>query len=191
MPLRDPKWPHMFRLISSYLRLCDSSTLTNLLGFKFQFYSSHPTGTPDSLYKTAAILLKANLVTLGDLFPHLSPSDDDIKSNHKKINEAMAEKVRKMGTVQLGGAKKEEIDISKMELSNNQKFGLCKSLIELDDWDTAQRWVDQPGFSPESDSFGVIWVGLRTLLRKPSDPGACRNGNPPFRNKFQSLTVIF
>ena len=51
----------------------------------------------------------------------------------------MAEKVRKMGTVQLGGAKKEEIDISKMELSNNQKFGLCKSLIELDDWDTAQR----------------------------------------------------
>ena len=128
-----------FRLISSYLRLCDSSTLTNLLGFKFQFYSSHPTGTPDSLYKTAAILLKANLVTLGDLFPHLSPSDEDIKSNHKKINEAMAEKVRKMGTVQLGGAKKEEIDISKMELSNNQKFGLCKSLIELDDWDTAQR----------------------------------------------------
>lgn len=28
------------RLISSYLRLCDSSTLTNLLGFKFQFYAS-------------------------------------------------------------------------------------------------------------------------------------------------------
>ena len=32
------------RLISSYLRLCDSTTLTNLLGFKFQFYASAPQG---------------------------------------------------------------------------------------------------------------------------------------------------
>jgi THO complex subunit 2 len=62
--------PHVAqRLISSYLRLCDASTLTNLLGFKFQFYASSTSSTPDSLYRTAAILLKANLVTLSELFP--------------------------------------------------------------------------------------------------------------------------
>ena len=35
------------KLISNYLRLCDSSTLTNLLGFKFQFYATAPQGTPE------------------------------------------------------------------------------------------------------------------------------------------------
>merc|ERR1712141_885673 len=92
------------RLISSYLRLCDASTLTNLLGFKFQFYagSTASASTPESLYRTAAVLLKANLVTLPELFPHLSPADDEIKQQNDKINEAMNEKVRKMGTVQLG-----------------------------------------------------------------------------------------
>ena len=99
------------RLISSYLRLCDASTLTNLLGFKFQFYANSGS-TPDSLYRTAAILLQSNMITLADLFPHMSPSDEDIKSTHEKISAAMKEKVRKMGTVQLGDKKKDEVRVS-------------------------------------------------------------------------------
>ena len=131
------------RLISSYLRLCDASTLTNLLGFKFQHYAGSGTATPDSLYQTAAILLRANLVTLNELFPHMSPSDEDIKQTHEKISAAMNEKVRKMGTVQLGEKKKDEVDISKMEEKNNQKFGLAKSLIELGDWTMAKSIIDR------------------------------------------------
>ena len=57
----------------------------------------------------------------------------------------MNEKVRKMGTVQLGDKKKEEIDISKLENKNNQKFGLCKSLIELGDWETAKSIINRYG----------------------------------------------
>ena len=58
----------------------------------------------------------------------------------------MNEKVRKMGTVQLGDKKKDEIDISKMEEKNNQKFGLCKSLIDLGDWKMAKSIIDRKGF---------------------------------------------
>ena len=73
-----------------------------------------------------------------ELFPHLSPADDEIIANEKKIEEAVAEKVRKMGTVQLGEKKKEQVDLEKMELANNQKFGLCQALIAQGDWEKAQ-----------------------------------------------------
>jgi THO complex subunit 2 len=75
-------------LISNYLRLCDATTLTNLLGFKFQFYASAPQGTPESLYKTAGILLQSGLVQLTELFPHLSPADESIKADYDKVIQA-------------------------------------------------------------------------------------------------------
>ena len=35
------------------------------------------------------------------------------------------------------------VDVSKMEEKNNQKFGLCKSLIELGDWKMAKSIIDR------------------------------------------------
>ena len=64
----------------------------------------------------------------------------------------MNEKVRKMGTVQLGDKKKDEVDISKMEEKNNQKFGLCKSLIDLGDWKMAKSIIDRNVFL-----FYITW----------------------------------
>ena len=37
----------------------------------------------------------------------------------------------------------DKVDVSKMEEKNNQKFGLCKSLIELGDWKMAKSIIDR------------------------------------------------
>lgn len=145
------------------MRLCDSSTLTNLLGFKFQFYATAPQGTPESLYKTAGILLQSGLVQLAELFPHLSPADEEIKSEHEKIIAASIEKVRKMGIVQLGEKKKDDVDINAMmEYGNNQKFGLARALVELGSWDTAQEIIDRyPQYCAVSDEAMAIAITKR------------------------------
>lgn len=70
--------------------------LTQLLGFKFQQASEvclhvvlradapQAGRVPTSLCDVAAILLGEGLVSLEELFPHLTPSDDDLEAAWKR-----------------------------------------------------------------------------------------------------------
>jgi THO complex subunit 2 len=139
------------KLISCYLRLCDSTTLTHLLGFKFQFYEK--TKTPESLYKTAGLLLQSGMVELDDLYPHLSPSDAEIREHHKKTMMAAGELKKRLSVVQLGDKKKEDINIDAMMVQEgNQKFGLARALVTLGNWETAHEIIERyPQFCAVSD----------------------------------------
>lgn len=97
------------------------------------------------------MLLQSGLVQLGDLFPHLSPTDQEIKAEHEKVIAASIEKVRKMGVVQLGEKKKEEAEVV-MDYQNNQKFGLVRALVELGSWETSQEIIARyPQYCAVSD----------------------------------------
>ncbi|PFH52601.1 hypothetical protein AMATHDRAFT_74079 [Amanita thiersii Skay4041] len=63
-----------------------SRVLAQVLGFKFSYYAS-PDATevvPKSLYLTAAILIREGFISLEDLYPHLSPSDEDMNNVYKE-----------------------------------------------------------------------------------------------------------
>nr|GAT53854.1 predicted protein [Mycena chlorophos] len=60
--------------------------MAQVVGFKFAYYQSPdvPESTPRNLYLTAAILIREGFITLEDLYPHLSPSDDKMDEFHQQ-----------------------------------------------------------------------------------------------------------
>ncbi|KAJ7067990.1 transcription factor/nuclear export subunit protein 2-domain-containing protein [Mycena amicta] len=54
--------------------------MAQVVGFKFAYYQSPDVAetTPKNLYLTAAILIRQGFITLEDLYPHLSPNDDNM-----------------------------------------------------------------------------------------------------------------
>ncbi|KAJ9475637.1 THO complex subunit 2 [Pseudozyma hubeiensis] len=66
-----------------------------LLGFKFAHYCHPDTKelTPDEMYFLAALLIKYGIVRLADLYPHLSPNEQEMNKLHAKHRQAMAAKV--------------------------------------------------------------------------------------------------
>ncbi|TFY81790.1 hypothetical protein EWM64_g2223 [Hericium alpestre] len=57
-----------------------------LLGFKFRHYQSPEVTetTPRHLYLTAALLIREGFITLEDLYPHITPTDEDMEEKEHK-----------------------------------------------------------------------------------------------------------
>ncbi|THH13890.1 hypothetical protein EW146_g6381 [Bondarzewia mesenterica] len=60
--------------------------LAQVMGFKFRHYQSSEVTepTPRHLYLTAALLIREGFITLEDLYPHLTPTDDDMEEKEHK-----------------------------------------------------------------------------------------------------------
>lgn len=67
-----------------------------LLGFKLRFYAStarDPTDSlPDNVIYLAALLIKIGFISLRDLYPHLHPSDEDMKAEKTRLTKEKADK---------------------------------------------------------------------------------------------------
>ncbi|XP_064404641.1 THO complex subunit 2-like isoform X2 [Halichondria panicea] len=133
---------------------CEKNTFVNVLGFKFhQFQSadgSTDSPTPSSLYKLSALLLHRGLVTLEDLYPHLSQSDSTLKELHQSSLDDALTRAKRANIVSF--AEKSEETLQKeadaeqekkvqrerlLSIEFNQKLGLCHALIEFGDWEGA------------------------------------------------------
>ncbi|KAJ7591413.1 transcription factor/nuclear export subunit protein 2-domain-containing protein [Mycena floridula] len=59
----------------------NARVLAQVLGFKFTHYQSMvpPETAPKHLFMTAALLIREGLLTLEDLYPHLSPADENME----------------------------------------------------------------------------------------------------------------
>ncbi|KAI9512728.1 transcription factor/nuclear export subunit protein 2-domain-containing protein [Russula earlei] len=60
--------------------------MTQVLGFKFRHYQSADVTetTPRQLYLAAALLIRQDFITVDDLYPHLSPTDDELETKGYK-----------------------------------------------------------------------------------------------------------
>lgn len=67
-----------------------------LLGFKLRFYASTARDAsdslPDNVIYLAALLIKIGFISLRDLYPHLHPSDDDMKGEKTRLEKEKADK---------------------------------------------------------------------------------------------------
>ncbi|XP_064608579.1 THO complex subunit 2-like isoform X2 [Liolophura sinensis] len=158
-------------LIKSYM--AEQGTICHILGFKFHFYQDPADETtPQSLYRVAALLLKHKLVQLEDLYPHLSPADSAIAEQHKKQLMEAKQYARSKSIVSLADKtedKEKDID-NKIDLfESNQKLGLIKALIEVEDWPNAKCIMDRmPPFF--ASSHKAVSAALCSLIHAIMEP---------------------
>ncbi len=94
----------------------DAAKAPHLLGFKFQCYQSRgaedaPCGsapTPLGLYKLAAVLVRAGVLSVDALYGHLAPEDAPAAAAHKAARSAAMEAVKRIGVVNLAATAKDE-----------------------------------------------------------------------------------
>ncbi|KAK7060210.1 THO2 plays a role in transcriptional elongation [Paramarasmius palmivorus] len=123
------------------------SVLAQVLGFKFAHYQSPEIQErpPKSLYLTAAILIREGFIELEDLYPHLSPSDDDMGKAHdaykkdvqNRIQGAKSSQLAMAAPLESGGSKAkapapaEPKKAAEPKDPPNQKAGLVGALLAV------------------------------------------------------------
>merc|ERR1739838_306384 len=116
--------PNNHKFFTDLLKLfpCESSTISELLGFKLRNYSNNPKESKGS-YTTIALLLQANILQLSDIYNWLTPDDSVM------IEEQDKEDLRDFE-----------------QYNSNQKLQLCIALLEVGAWENfleiAQRFPD-------------------------------------------------
>ncbi|KAK9502579.1 hypothetical protein O3M35_011328 [Rhynocoris fuscipes] len=120
------------------LYMPEINLLTEVIGFR---YATHQEDgiTPKSLHEIVCILLHNEVFTVDNIYPWLTPHDDDIA---KEIEEtAIEEKSVKKPAV----SQKEEVkkDKSKFEYEKNQKLGLCEVAASLGSWKTFRMMLSR------------------------------------------------
>lgn len=84
-------------------------SVRHVLGFRFrQYHGADAEPTPPSLFRAAAVLVKAGLVGVDDLWPHLAPADDEATAWHEERVRDMQAAARKVGQVSLASKPADE-----------------------------------------------------------------------------------
>eukprot|EP00899_Mesostigma_viride_P021065 jgi/Mesvir1/28960/Mv17737-RA.1 len=109
------------------IKIFKQSALPHIVGFKFQFFAGKtgekgkeegsgaaptpaglvpvtPKPTPVSLYRLAACLIKAGVLDVDELYPHLSPSDEDSQRVHEAEVARIMDAVKSIGVVNLASS---------------------------------------------------------------------------------------
>ncbi|KAL4082005.1 transcription factor/nuclear export subunit protein 2-domain-containing protein [Scleroderma yunnanense] len=133
---------------TSVTRHAGSQVLAQVLGFKFAHYQSSDANEQSqrNLYLTAAILIREGFVILDDLYPHLSPLDEDMESYKKDYLAQVQERITeaKMSQLAMAGPlesatpttkpRADPIEEPKMPTTYkapNQKAGLVCALLAV------------------------------------------------------------
>ncbi|KAF8165073.1 transcription factor/nuclear export subunit protein 2-domain-containing protein [Crassisporium funariophilum] len=123
--------------------------LAQVLGFKFNYYQTPDLcdAVPRNLYLTAAVLIRAGFITLEDLYPHLSPHDEDMDNGRKEYIANVQSRIAGAKNSMLAMAAPLEsgqpssqskakapasVEVKKPELKDsNQKVGLLTALLAV------------------------------------------------------------
>ncbi|BDA48856.1 THO complex subunit 2 [Coccomyxa sp. Obi] len=167
---------------------------TQILGFRFQRLAAAKAAAPEALFNIAAQLIKAKLVPLEGLLPHLAPPDKEAQAAVQEARKKLAEAVDKIGVISLtqAAAEKDEASRSKVglaagkmeldarvyvadilgpALAANHKLGLAAGLLKVDDWESASKLLNLlDSLKLDLMAFPPIARELCKLVRKRLDP---------------------
>ncbi|CAG2179922.1 unnamed protein product, partial [Oppiella nova] len=126
--------------------LPNSTTLTQILAFKFSFYQNESvTETPETLYEVVALALHHQLIELNQLYDFLSPIDSKILDNFKtELTEAKTYAKRINAIVTSDKQSEEHINLEEEKQKrflSNQKLGLILALLRVGDWENAKLLI--------------------------------------------------
>ncbi|KAI0312477.1 transcription factor/nuclear export subunit protein 2-domain-containing protein [Amylostereum chailletii] len=128
-----------------------AKVMAQVLGFKFRHYQSPDVteSTPRQLDLMAALLIRENFIALEDLYPHLSPSDEDMEEKeHKAYLASVDSRIAAAKISQLAmaaplesasagskprppAATEPKVTTPEVKVTPNQKLGLLTALLSL------------------------------------------------------------
>ncbi|GFQ66742.1 THO complex subunit 2 [Trichonephila clavata] len=206
-----PNCAHYFsQLLHSYFGA--SETISQVIGFKFAFYQgSNSKGTPVSLYRVAAFLLKSKVMQLSQLYSLLKPNDAKIQEEYKQefdnallyvkqLNSLSANPIQNTTEANKEGSKTE----NKPDNEDNQKLGLCAALIDVGDWEHARQLMSCfPDYYATSHLFiarklcSLIHVLIDDIYKKHNFTPQVRKSEPLVLDscveikKIENFTELF
>lgn len=126
------------------------TALVKVLGFKFHGYQQAAQNPPESLYLLVAVLCRHKALDIKDMYPLLSPTDDEMVSALDKHYERLLKHVKNMRvfkTSQDDNKKEETMDASPHAQSgdDNQKLHVLAALLNVGDWPSAQHLLSNLG----------------------------------------------
>lgn len=144
------------------------SHAAHILGFKFQYYQRQDVNesVPDGLYRLTAELVKADFIDLDNIYAHLLPKDEEAFEHYEEISKKQLDEANKIGKINLAATGKDLMEEEKpgdvtidlfaaldmeaeaggeysTELVTNQKLGLLKGFLAVDDWLHAHFLLDR------------------------------------------------
>eukprot|EP01018_Ginkgo_biloba_P036677 Gb_33812 [translate_table: standard] len=144
------------------------SHASHILGFKFQYYQRLEVNdhVPDGLYRLTAALVKANFIDLDNIYAHLLPKDEEALEHYEEFSKRRLDEANKIGKINLAAIGKDLMEEEKpgdvtidlfaaldmeieavaersTELVTNQKLGLLKGFLYVDDWFHAHILLDR------------------------------------------------
>eukprot|EP00826_Nyctotherus_ovalis_P047430 TRINITY_DN5453_c0_g1_i8.p1 TRINITY_DN5453_c0_g1~~TRINITY_DN5453_c0_g1_i8.p1 ORF type:complete len:1085 (+),score=310.03 TRINITY_DN5453_c0_g1_i8:465-3719(+) len=126
----------------------NNHALPQILGFKLQPENEVSKASSRSIFKVVAQLLKADCFGLADIWPYLTPDDEEMKKTHDRRIELAESWVAKSSMVKLDSGQnhqkdkekdKKEIEEMKKQYWNNQKLWLMESLVRVNAWDKVEE----------------------------------------------------
>jgi THO complex subunit 2 len=146
----------------SLLKIVPLNHLAALLGFKLAAY--HPPAStepaPRSLFILVAKLLHSRFLTLEEIYPHLSPTDDALSEETAVRQRDTASAMNKPMTIKKLMEGSESSAERDKRLGFNQKFRLLEALLRVEDQATARE-----GGSGGSGSIADNSVAQQLLVR--------------------------
>ncbi|XP_076310399.1 THO complex subunit 2-like protein isoform X2 [Tachypleus tridentatus] len=129
-------------LLQSFM--CNPKTLSQVLGFKLTFYQNDLSlETPATLYKVIALLLQNELINLDEIYGVLMPQDSKMIESYKNDIQAAKIYARRANFVMIPLETKEEQVEEETFKEDNQKLGLCSSLLDIGDWKHASAIMER------------------------------------------------
>ncbi|XP_068227072.1 THO complex subunit 2 isoform X2 [Palaemon carinicauda] len=141
--------PHQHEFYTGLLKLypCESSTISELLGFKLNSYGLNGR-TGKGIYTTIALLIQANILHFSDIYKWLTPEDSSMIEDYQREESEARDIAMKVHVVSTKDKEKdnkekekEDDEREREELRNmekyytNQKVQLCIALLEVGAWD--------------------------------------------------------
>jgi len=153
--------------------LPDRNTLKELLNFKFSHFieNSEEETTPDSLYQVTALLIQHDILTFEDVYPLLSPSDDDLTQQWSKEIADAKEYLRKINIVSTKSTEDDQKEKTKSTNfdGSNQKIGLLAAFFKVGAWELGEKVLN---LLPRNYCISQpkVSLALSDLIHKTIDP---------------------
>jgi len=156
--------------------LPDRVTLKELLHFKFSYFvdNTEDETTPNSFYQLTALLIQHGILPMEDVYPWLSPADEDIEAAAAKEELEAKEYLRKINIVSTKSQddKDDDKDGRRKEKDpnhNNQKIGLLAALFKVGAWSLGEEMLRRLPLN-YCIAQPKVSLALSDLIHKTMDP---------------------
>jgi len=158
------------------IRKFNGSALVKVLGFKFQGYQQAAQNPPESLYQLVAVLCRHKALVIDDIYPLLSPSDDEMVSAMDKHYDRLLKFIKGMRVFKTSSDDADKKGQDTLDAAphaqtgdDNQKLHILAALLTMGDWPSARHLLTNLAQLLPA-SFPPVAAGFSKLISEAIAP---------------------